>query len=194
MVGNWVVRSNTDLFVVKIARAFYVSTLQANLVQSPPKESPLNIFPLFVHLHCGVTLFLVGLIWIIQLVHYPLMAYVDSSRFGEFEKEHCQRIGRVVAPAMLLEGFLSCMVCFQAAFYTSESMPLFFSLAGLVLLGVIWISTFAIQVPIHNRLSKGYSAEHIERLVQTNWIRTIAWTLRSPIAMYLTCVLGVWRP
>lgn len=179
--------------MVKIALAFSVSTLQTNPVQSPPKESPLNIFPLFVHLHCGVTLFLVGLIWIIQLVHYPLMTYVELARFEEFEKEHCQRIGRVVAPAMILEGFLSCIVCFHAAFYVSESMPLLVSFAGLALLGVIWISTFAIQVPIHNRLSLGYSAEHIERLVRTNWIRTIAWTLRSPIAIYLTWMLGAWR-
>lgn len=166
-------------------------------LQSPPKESPLNIFAHLVQMHFAVTLFLIGLIWIVQMVHYPLMKYVEPARFVAFEKEHCQRIGPIVAPAMLLEGTLSFLICYQAYSQQVDIWSLLASVSGLVLLGFIWFSTFAVQVPIHNRLSLGFQADQIDALVRTNWIRTIAWTLRGFIAAYFvwvhgTLTLGTW--
>jgi hypothetical protein len=54
--------------------------------------------------------------------------------------------------------------------------------AGLV--GAIWCSTAFLQVPIHNQLAQGYDAGLVSRLVTTNWIRTVAWTLRSGIVLW----------
>jgi hypothetical protein len=45
-----------------------------------------------------------GVIWVIQLVHYPLMRKVPTAAFGEFEAEHQRRITYVVGPLMALEG------------------------------------------------------------------------------------------
>jgi hypothetical protein len=44
---------------------------------------------------------------------------------------------------------------------------------------IIWLSTFLLQVPIHKKLRSGKEDSHIKRLVATNWIRTIAWSLKA---------------
>lgn len=45
-----------------------------------------------------------GVIWMMQLVHYPLMHFVPEERFTRFETAHRQRISLVVGPLMALEG------------------------------------------------------------------------------------------
>ena len=59
------------------------------------------------------------------------------------------------------------------------------TLAGVALLALIWASTALLQIPLHNALSTGFDAEVHARLVHTNWIRTIAWTVRGVLALYL---------
>jgi hypothetical protein len=54
-----------------------------------------------------------------------------------------------------------------------------------VLVAVIWLSTALLQVPAHGRLSAGFDAETGGFLVATNWIRTIAWSLRSAVVVWM---------
>jgi hypothetical protein len=42
----------------------------------------------------------------------------------------------------------------------------------------LWLSTFLIQVPLHETLSSEWSEETIRELIHSNWIRTTLWTLR----------------
>ena len=44
---------------------------------------------------------------------------------------------------------------------------------------VVWLSTFALQVPIHNRLKIRKDEILIRRLVVSNWIRTLAWSFKA---------------
>lgn len=50
--------------------------------------------------------------------------------------------------------------------------------SGLLVI-VVWLSTFLLQVAIHNRLKAGKDDKRIQRLVATNWIRTAAWRLKA---------------
>jgi len=131
--------------------------------------------------HGAVTWFLIGLIWIVQRVHYPSMHYVERDRFVAFETMHCERIGQVVAPAMILEGvFAVGLIPFA-----STSLQLGLAVTGAVLAAMIWGSTFFVQVPLHNRLQQGKNTDTINRLIATNWIRTVAWSARGGIAAAL---------
>ena len=49
---------------------------------------------------------------------------------------------------------------------------------NLVLLAGIWLSTLFLSVPIHSELGHGQDQNKIDRLVKTNWPRTILWSLR----------------
>ena len=59
--------------------------------------------------HAAATLFLVGLIWFVQIVHYPLMARVPVSEFAAYEHEHQNPTTFAVAPTMLIEVLTAAM-------------------------------------------------------------------------------------
>ena len=131
--------------------------------------------------HLGSTLYLVGLIWIIQILHYPLMANVGADGYIEYQSLHMSRITPVVAPVMILE----LLTGIYFAFVTFEAIDQRYFWAGLGLIIIIWASTFFVQVPLHERLTQSFDIETHRWLVQTNWIRTIAWTLRGGLVLWL---------
>ena len=121
-------------------------------------------------------LYLSGLIWTIQMVHYPSFTYVDEVEFSDFHQHHSRRISIAVVPAMLTELVAGVYLIFKEPAYGDE---LHLLLSGI--LGIIWLSTFLIQVPIHRQLEKGKNMQNINALVKTNWIRTIGWTSRATV-------------
>ena len=131
--------------------------------------------------HAAVTLLMVGLIWFVQVVHYPLLSSVGNSEFPAYEQHHRSFIKWLVAPLMLTEG-----VTAVALFFFSPSAVTDWQLwIGLVSLCVIWFSTAFVQVPYHNALSKGFDPTVHQRLVRTNWLRTIAWSIRGGIVLLM---------
>jgi hypothetical protein len=131
---------------------------------------------LIAHLAC--TWFLVGLIWTIQVVHYPLFEMADKARFAEFAAAHSARITPVVGPAMVLELLLAGWLVLASP----AVLPRGWALAGLALLAIIWVSTALLQVPQHGRLADSFDEPAHAFLVTSNWVRTVAWTLRGALA------------
>jgi len=135
-------------------------------------------------LHIASTWYLVGLCWIVQRVQYPLMDLVGRSGYQAYEQAHISRIGPVVAPMMLLEvatgiGLLSSGdPAFRSAAF----------LGSIALLVTIWASTFFVQVPLHGTLTSGFDEHAHGWLVSSNWIRTIAWTARGGLLLWLAWV------
>jgi hypothetical protein len=132
-------------------------------------------------LQVASTLLMTGIIWFVQIVHYPLFARVGGPSFAGYEAEHATRTGWVVGPLMCIE--LATAVLFLITRFRPGSVSTSSAWAGIALVALIWMSTAFIQVPLHNRLSAGADAAVIARLVGTNWIRTIAWTLRSLLVL-----------
>ena len=115
--------------------------------------------------------FLTGVIWTIQIVHYPSFHYIDKLSFVNFHQFHERRISIIVMPLMILE-----LISSVALYFNDMSNHTF--LLNLIVVGLIWCSTFFIQVPIHNILSQKKDIMMIEKLVNTNWIRTFLWSMR----------------
>ena len=130
--------------------------------------------------HLAATLLMTGLIWFVQVVHYPLFAKVGAG-FSVFELEHARRTGWVVGPLMVIELASAGWLLWHPPSGSSRALPLL----GLGLLAVIWTSTAFLQVPCHRVLGRGFDAQVHSRLVRSNWIRTAAWTGRSMIAVAL---------
>lgn len=135
-------------------------------------------------LHAAATFFMAGLIWFVQLVHYPLMARVGRENWIGYEHTHQRRTTWVVAPAMLLEAVTAALILLPMTAVTDTTgrtadprAITAWIAAGLLL--IIWISTFAIQVPLHAALTAGFDPRLHQRLVATNWIRTILWSARA---------------
>jgi hypothetical protein len=137
-------------------------------------------------LNLAATLYLTGLIWTIQVVHYPLMDRVAPERFAEFHRQHGARISVVVIAPMVIELATAALLAIDPP----PGVPAAATLTGLALAAVIWISTFAIQVPCHNRLGRGFDGATHRRLVLTNWLRTVTWTVRAVLMMAVAVLAG----
>lgn len=131
--------------------------------------------------HAAATLFLVGLIWTMQIVHYPLFAKVGESGYAAYQASHMSRITYVVAPVMLAE--LGTAVYLAFVEYEPLDRKIFwFNLAQVAM---IWISTVFVQSPIHGKLAGKFDSGMVNKLVWTNWLRTLLWTIRGGIVLWV---------
>ncbi len=136
-------------------------------------------------LHATSTLLMVGVIWMVQLVHYPLFLYANRETFVAFQKAHMFWISWVVIPPTLVELATGAYL----VFVLPENILYWIVLVGGILVVVIWFSTFLFQVPKHEILSQGFDEMAHSQLVLGNWIRTIAWSLRGVLVVWML----VWR-
>jgi len=140
--------------------------------------------------HVAATLFMTGMIWFVQVVHYPLLARVGRTEFADYESAHVRLTTRVVAPAMLLEAATAVVLAIDRPTHISAAA----CWAGLGLLVLIWSSTVMLQVPRHNALTTGFEVRAHRLLVLSNWVRTVAWTARSLLALLILwqAAFGGW--
>jgi hypothetical protein len=129
--------------------------------------------------HLLVTAALAGLIWTIQLVHYPLFDLVDRSRFTEFEASHSSRISFIVGPLMGVELLCALAIVWKLPMEVSRGL----AWGSLGLLIVVHATTVLCSVPAHSILGQGFDEAAHQRLVVTNWIRTLGWTTRALLAV-----------
>jgi hypothetical protein len=133
-----------------------------------------------LYVHAASTLAMTGLIWFVQVVHYPLMGRVGEQGYTAYQDAHMRRTTWVVGPLMLAEMSTAALLIFTLG---PQAYPL--TITGIVMLVLIWGSTAGLQVPAHNRMLDGFDASAHRRLVGTNWVRTLLWSARGVMA----CVL-----
>ena len=120
------------------------------------------------------TFAMTGLIWFVQIVHYPLFASVGREQFTKYEQRHAFLTTWVVLPLMFLELGTSIWLAIETA---DASKPIM--VGGAIATVMIWASTFALQVPQHRILERGFDDAAWRFLVNSNWIRTVLWSVRS---------------
>ena len=118
---------------------------------------------------------MVGIIWVIQLLHYPAFHFINDQIYIEFQHFHMQRISFIVIPAMLIE--LASALLLAYFFRSSQTIIL------LVLLFGIWAITFIFFTNMHQKLTNGYNQSTVDRLIKINWYRTALWSLRLIILL-----------
>jgi uncharacterized membrane protein len=137
-------------------------------------------------LHAAVTAFMAGLIWMVQLVHYPLFDRVEPGAFPDFHAAHSRRIALIVVPAMTLEALLALLLVLRPP----EGVPPWLAGAGLLLVVVNSLSTALLQVPLHRRLAREFDPSAHRALVLTNTVRTSGWSVRVVIAFAILALTG----
>ncbi len=129
-------------------------------------------------IHLVATAMMAGLIWFVQVVHYPLFDAVGAEQSVAYAHEHQRRTSYVVGPPMAVEGVTALLLFFRPPRGTGSVWPF----VGLVLLGIVHASTVFLQVPQHARLAESYDPARVRFLVRTNWVRTLGWTARTALA------------
>lgn len=128
------------------------------------------------------SLFMSGLIWMVQVVHYPLFSEVGAESFPAYESKHCSSISLLVGPVMLVEMISAVVFVFLHPRQVSTTGAVICPL----LLVAVWVSTWCFQIPHHDLLSHAYDVKSIKLLVDYNWIRTVLWTVRSIVLLAMT--------
>ena len=134
--------------------------------------------------HLAATLFMCGLIWTIQVVHYPIFDRIAADGFAEFSKVHAGRISAVLAVPWGLEVLTTLALVVSPPPGVAGWLPW----SGLILTAGIIAITAEVSAPLHSRLSNGFDAGLHRALVGTNWFRTALWSTRGILA-----VLAVWQ-
>ncbi len=144
-------------------------------------ERAFQFWPISVSLHLLLLLnfalaaYLTGLIWTVQVVHYPGLALLGQAEFPRYHAAHTRRMGYVAGAPMLLELALAAGLAWAGR----GALPHAAGWWSLGLVAVAWAGTFFVAVPFHNRLAaSGYDYIAIDGLTRTNWLRTLAWTAR----------------
>jgi len=118
---------------------------------------------------------MVGVIWVIQLLHYPSFHFINEKKYIEFQHFHMQRISFIVIPVMLIE--LASALLLSYFFRSSLTIILLALLLG------IWGITFIFFTNMHQKLTNGYDRANVDSLVKNNWSRTALWSLRLIILL-----------
>ena len=124
-------------------------------------------------LHLVSTCIMVGVIWFVQLVHYPLLAVVPVESAKQVAEKHQKWTGIVVGPPMAVEG-VSTLILWAN---TPSGVWWWLTWANGACLAVALLCTIFLSVPRHARMVEAPDAQVGKELVLTNWPRTIAWTM-----------------
>ncbi len=127
----------------------------------------------------AATIFMVGLIWFVQRVHYPLLGHVEVDQQISIGAEHQRRTGQVVGLPMAVEGVSTLVLLVDRPDQVTWWLPWI----GAILLAVSLGSTIFLSVPLHQKMVSHPNAEIGRKLVATNWPRTISWSLRGVICI-----------
>ena len=128
--------------------------------------------------HLIFTSIMTGVIWVIQIVHYPSFHFIEKELYTAFQKFHMNKISIIVIPIMLAELITGMML------FLDKSSKSPFLIISFVILVLIWLITGVFFSKAHNELITGYQELVVNQLIAMNWIRTLLWTLRLLLLTY----------
>ena len=129
----------------------------------------------FIQIVCNS--YLVSLVLITQFITYPTFLSIDKKKFPDFHKKYVNKISLIVAPVMIIE----LLTLSHIAYFSKD----FLIIKSLILLLVIWLTTFFIMIPSHNKISKAFNKKEINMLINYNWVRTILWSFKLLLIIFL---------
>ena len=131
--------------------------------------------------HLAATLLMAGIIWFVQVVHYPLFRKVGPAAVVAHAAEPVRRTTRVVGPPLAVEGATGAILLLTRP----AEVPATRVWVGFELPVLVWLSTVLLQVPRHRLLTGGFDPAVGGALVATNRLRTAGWTARAVLVLVM---------
>ena len=136
-------------------------------------------------IYVAATWAMFGIIWFAQIVHYPLFSKVGTDSFTEYQNSNLRLTVLVVIPLQMVELVTALLLVWK----TPAGILPIQVWTNLILIGITWISTATLQVPRHRKLASGFDQRTQDILVLSNWIRTVAWSIRGAIVFWMLTIL-----
>jgi hypothetical protein len=123
-----------------------------------------------------------GVLWAMQLMHYPLYTLVGEGDFVRYISANNQR----AVPTAIIPAVLNIIFSGLLLWRRPGAVPQAGAVVALALsLGVL-AASLAWQAGIHTKLAHdGKSPRLIRQLVSTNWVRTALDTLQLLLALWM---------
>lgn len=134
--------------------------------------------------HLAATGFMVGLIWTIHVVHYPLFSLVNEP-YRPFQEAHMSRITGLLIVPWGAETLSAAALVMTADAGSQRSL----SLVGLALVVAVVLVTGLGAAPIHGKLVDAYDEGLHSRLMRVDLVRALLWTARLIPAGWLVLTL-----
>ena len=108
------------------------------------------------------------LVWLVQVIIYPSFAQIAKEKLMYWHRLYTQKILYFVGPMMFIQtGLIAWQILGDPLTYLAD---------GLLLAG-IWVNTFLIAIPIHEKIDREESlAGHLPLLLRVNRWRSWMWT------------------
>jgi hypothetical protein len=136
---------------------------------------------LFLLLWTTIVFWVLGQIWLVQIVIYPLFAQVGEADYVRYHRFYTRRIPLPV----IIPGFASFLVPGALALY-GPAMPAWMNVANIAAGVVGLLVTVLLQIPRHNRLETGGKNDAlIAELVRYNWVRTLSMSAQAVITLLM---------
>lgn len=144
----------------------------------------MNTLFLILLLQVLTTWVLLGILWFIQLVHYPLFRRIKEN-FVQYERDHLRRTASLLVPIAVVDIALNVMLVISL----EKGSCIFLISFALAMNIITWLSVFFFQVAEHHSLSDHFSKKIVHKLVKTNWVSTIAWTVKAALIFALIVMI-----
>ena len=116
-------------------------------------------------------------LWLVQLVIYPSFLRVEPSKLIAWHKAYTFRVSFVIVPLMFGQLVLAILNLWE-----DPSMLDWIAFAFVL---VCWILTFIVSVPLHRKIEQNdITKETRQKLLTTNWPRTILWSLVFGLGLF----------
>jgi len=149
-----------------------------------PVFSSQRYFRPIIVAHVCATFFMVGLIWTVHVLHYPLFKYVGDETYVEFQQAHVDRIGPLLFIPWLTEGLTLLAILGNAFIGDRRDLRVPTAINAVAMAIVLVISGFW-SAPAHGELSDGFDPDVHNRLMNANFVRTLAWTVCGAMAVWM---------
>lgn len=136
---------------------------------------------LFLLLWTGLSAWVLGQIWLVQIVIYPLFAEVGAA---DYVRYHGSYVSRIPVP-VIIPGFATFLLPVLLALFGPE-VPLWMSVGNIAAGIVGLLVTVLLEIPRHARLEKGGKNDAtIAELIRYNWPRTLSITAQAIVTFLM---------
>lgn len=120
------------------------------------------------------TLLIAGILWFVQLVHYPLFNEMPAKNMVNYGYYHMQKISGIINLLFIID-FIT--IVFLLLLVNSD-LSATLMLINISIFLFIVILTRITFLPIYQQISKNPNSILITKLINLNWIRTLVWSLK----------------
>lgn len=141
----------------------------------------MELSEIFLLLWAALVFWVLGQIWLVQIVVYPLFAKVGEAGYIAYHRFYTRRIPAPV----IIPGFASFLLPVALAF-SGPDVPGWMSAANIAAGIVGLLVTVLLEIPRHNRLEKGGKNDvTIAELIRFNWPRTLSISAQSAVTFLM---------